>query len=220
MQLIHTVYEPQGAGPHPAIVAFHGWGANALDLLGLAPYLAGGRFLVICPQGPIEVPIGPTLGFGWYPIRMGVPPDAEAVESAAHAAEQFIDEALQRYAIDRRKLVILGFSQGGTIAYRLAIANPARYAALVGLSTWFAPELKNLATDREAIERLPAMVQHGRADDLIEIARARDSVETLRSLRVPLTYREYDCGHEITAEGLGDLNEFLMQKVVQPILTV
>jgi predicted esterase len=62
------------------------------------------------------------------------------------------------------------------------------------------------------------MVQHGRADDMIEIARARSSVEILRELRVPLVYREYDCGHEITADGLQDLSEFLDSKVLSPIV--
>ena len=33
MDLIHTVYEPAGAGPHPTIIAMHGWGASALDLM-------------------------------------------------------------------------------------------------------------------------------------------------------------------------------------------
>jgi predicted esterase len=42
-------------------------------------------------------------------------------------------------------------------------------------------------------------------------------VETLRSLKVPLTYREYDCGHEITAEGLKDLSDFLIEKVLEPV---
>ena len=219
MQLIHTLYEPSGDGPHPAIFAFHGWGASALDLQGLAPYIADGRCMVICPQGPIEVPIGPTRGFGWYPIRMGSAPDPAALEQAAANAEQFIESALSRYPISRRKMILLGFSQGGSMAYRLAMTNPARYAALVGLSTWFAPELKDLVKDREALQQLPTLIEHGRADDMIEIARARSSVELLRELRLPLTYREYDCGHEITADGLEDLNEFLQQKVLQPILT-
>ncbi len=75
MRLIHTVYEPAGEGPHPTIVAIHGFGSSALDLLGLAPYIADGRFMVICPQGPMEVPKVPpaaTRGFrfGWalHPI--------------------------------------------------------------------------------------------------------------------------------------------------------
>jgi len=35
---------------------------------------------------------------------------------------------------------------------------------------------------------------------------------------VPLTYREYDCGHEITAEALRDLSNFLTEKVLEPIV--
>jgi len=53
---------------------------------------------------------------------------------------------------------------------------------------------------------------------MVEIARARSSVEILRELRVPLVYREYDCGHEITADGLQDLSEFLNSKVLSPIV--
>jgi phospholipase/carboxylesterase len=216
MDLIHTVYEPAGAGPHPAIIAMHGWGASALDLIGLAPYIADGKFMVICPQGAIEVPVGPTRGYGWFPIRMGGAPDRDAIETAGKAAARFVDSALERYPIDRRKLVVLGFSQGGFMAYTLALTNPARYAALVALSTWFPPDLKDAVTDRAALERLPTMVQHGRGDEMIEIARARTSVENLRELRVPLVYKEYDCGHEITADGLEDLSEFLKSKVISP----
>ena len=218
MDLIHTVWEPAGDGPHPTIIAMHGWGANALDLIGLAPYVADGRFMIIAPQGPLEVPIGPTRGYGWFPIRMGSPPDREAIEESVAAAGRFVDAAIERYPVNRRKLVILGFSQGGVMAYRLGLSNPDKYAGLVALSTWLSPELRDTVTESEALERLPTMVQHGRADDMIEIARARASVELLRELRVPLTYREYDCGHEITADGLQDLSEFLTSKVLSPIV--
>jgi phospholipase/carboxylesterase len=218
MQLIHTVYEPAGAGPHPAIIAMHGFGASALDLLGLAPYIADGNFMVICPQGPMEVPIGPTRGYAWFPIRMGERPAERDIEVGAGAAAAFVDEAIARYPIDRRKLVLLGFSQGGMLAYRIAMNTPARFAALVGISTYFAPELADEARDRDALTMLPTLVQHGRADDMIEIARARASIESMRSLRIPVQFREYDCGHEITADALSDLSEFLASKVLSPII--
>jgi phospholipase/carboxylesterase len=218
MRLIHTLYEPAGEGPHPTLIAMHGFGASALDLLGLAPYIADGQFMVICPQGPIEVPIGPTRGYAWFPLRMGSPPDRDAIDDAAKAATEFLNAALQKYPVDRKKLVILGFSQGGMMAYRLAFRNPSKFAALVALSTYLPPELKNEISDPAALEALPTLVLHGRADDMIEIARARASVETLRSLNVPLTYREYDCGHEITAEALRDLSNFLTEKVLEPIV--
>lgn len=220
MKLIHTLYEPEGDGPHPTIVALHGWGAHALDLVGLAPYIAAGRFMMICPQGPLEVPIGAIRGYGWFPIRMGTPPDEQQIDAAADTAMRFIDDAVARYPVNRRKLVLLGFSQGGVMAYRLAFRNPAGFAALVGISTWFPPELQDKAADREALRQLPTLVQHGRADDMIELSRARQSVEHLRELNIPVQFREYDCGHEIAASGIEDLSEFLEKKVLSPVLTV
>ncbi|HZO82937.1 MAG TPA: alpha/beta fold hydrolase [Candidatus Binataceae bacterium] len=220
MDLIHAIFEPAGDGPHPAILAMHGWGSSALDLLGLAPYVADGRCLMLCPQGPVEVAIGAVNGYGWYQLRMGAPPDLEAMGAAAERLIRFVEAAVERYPIDRRKLVVMGFSQGGVMAYNLALRYPERFAALAALSTWFPQELAEYARNPEALAQMPALVQHGRADDMIDITRARQSVERLRALKLPLAYREYDCGHEITVDGIRDLSRFLLDKVVQPLITL
>jgi len=220
MRFVYTAYEPLGDGPFPTIFAMHGWGSNAMDLLGLAPFIAGGRFLVICPQGPHEVEIGAVNGYGWYQMRPGSPPDEEKVGPAVEELRLFIDEACARYPADKRKLVALGFSQGGMMAYNLAMRWPEKFAALVGIGTAFPEYLSELVANREAIQQLPTMVQHGRADPMLEIARARKSVDILRSLKVPVTFREYDGGHEVTADGVRDLSKFLLEKVAEPIIRV
>ena len=219
MDLIHAAFEPAGAGPHPTIVAMHGWGSNALDLMGLAPYVASGRCLMLCPQGPVEVAIGAVNGYGWYQLRPGAPPDMEAMGEAADHMMRFVDAALERYPTDRRRLILMGFSQGGVMAYNLAIRHPERFAALAALSTWFPEELAEHAHNRDALAQLATLVQHGRADDMIEIGKARQSIEQLRAFKMPLSYREYDCGHEITVEGIRDLSAFLTEKVIQPVIT-
>ena len=53
---------------------------------------------------------------------------------------------------------------------------------------------------------------------MIPIERGRESVEILRRLGVPLTYREFDMGHEINAQSLTDLVRWLGEKVVSPII--
>jgi phospholipase/carboxylesterase len=217
VELLHTVYEPSGEGPHPTIVALHGWGASAMDLLGLAPYLAGGRFLVLCPQGGIEVPMGPLVGYGWFPLTMGAPPDPSAFAAGVDAAKRFVDAAVHQYPIDPRKLVVLGFSQGGVIAYALALREPARFAGLVALSSWLPePVAQTLASG--PYEQLPALVHHGVRDELIDVGRGRESVERLRSWRVPVAYREFEMGHEITADSLADLSAWLEDKILSPIV--
>jgi phospholipase/carboxylesterase len=220
VDLIHTIYEPKGVGPHPTILTLHGRGANALDLLGLAPYLCNGKFLMICPQGPLETPIGPdAFGYAWYPMSMGGPPDIGAILSSRQMLQQFLDSCLQRYPIDAKKLVVLGFSQGGVMAYSLALSNPERFAGLAVLSSWLPRELiPEISINQEAVRVLPTLVQHGSEDPMIQIQRAQDSVEQLREFRVPLTYREYDMGHEITPRSLSDLSAWLEEKVLSPII--
>lgn len=219
MDLVHAAFEPVGDGPHPTILAMHGWGSNALDLMSLAPYIARGRCLMLCPQGPVEVEIGAVNGYGWYELRMGAPPDMEAMGRAANRLMRFVEAAIECYPVDRRKLVVMGFSQGGVMAYNLAVRHPDRFAALAALSTWFPEELAEHAGNRDALAQLPTMVQHGRADDMIDIGKARQSVERLRALKLPLTYREYECAHEITVDAIRDLSTFLMEKVIQPVIT-
>jgi phospholipase/carboxylesterase len=195
-------------------LTLHGRGANAFDLLGLAPFLCGGQFMMICPQAPLETPIGPdAVGYAWYPMSMGGPPDVEAILASQKELRAFLDECAKSYAIDLKKLVVLGFSQGGVMAHSLALANPERFAALAILSSWLPTELLPRLNVKEAVQALPTLIQHGTQDPMIEIARARASVETLRELRVPLTYREYPMGHEIGGRSLADLSAWLKEKV-------
>jgi phospholipase/carboxylesterase len=174
---------------------------------------------MICPQGPLETPIGPdAVGYAWYPMSMGGPPDIGAIMASRDKLRQFLDACLKRYPIDTKKLVVLGFSQGGVMGYSLALANPERFAALAVLSSWLPQELVPRLEITEAVRSLPALVQHGSEDSMIEVTRARDSVERLRALRVPLTYREYDMGHEIRPRSLGDLSAWLEEKVLSSIV--
>jgi phospholipase/carboxylesterase len=216
VNLIHTIHQPTGDGPYPTLLTLHGRGANAMDLLGLAPYICGGKFLVICPQGPLETPIGAGMtGYAWYPMSMGGPPDIEAMLSSRERLETFLEQCLERYPIDPKRLALLGFSQGGVMAYSLALSKPQRFSALAALSTWLPGELAQRLGIGDGVRDLPVLVQHGTDDPTIEVARARDSVERLRDLKVQLTYREYGMGHEITPRGLGDLSAWLDEKVLK-----
>jgi phospholipase/carboxylesterase len=219
VELVHTIYQPKGNGLFPTILTIHGRGANAFDLLGLAPYLCGGKFLMLCPQGPLETPIGPeAVGYAWYPMSMGGPPDTEAILNSQKKLQAFLEECLKSYPVDPKRLVALGFSQGGVMVYSLALADPERFAALAVLSSWLPKELVPRLSITDAVQTLPTLVQHGTQDPMIEVDRARSSVETLRQLKVPLTFREYEMGHEIRPRSLADLSAWLEEKVLSPIV--
>jgi phospholipase/carboxylesterase len=221
MELLHTAHVPAGPGPFPTIVALHGWGASAHDLIGLAPVLHGGEALVLCPQGPLALQVAPgMLGFGWFPISMGRPPDPAGFAKGAAALRAFLDEAERAYPVDRRKLVLLGFSQGGVMAYDLALRDPERFAGLVALSSWLPGALTDELPRQEGHARLPAFVVHGTRDPMIPIDRGRESRARLLELGLPTTYREYEMEHEIRPEALRALVEWLDERVLRPIRLV
>jgi phospholipase/carboxylesterase len=171
--------------------------------------------MVICPQAPLKTPIGPeSVGYAWYPMSMGGPPDVDAILASRQRLEVLVDECAQSYPVDPQKFAILGFSQGGVIAYSLALAKPNRFTALAVLSSWLPKELLARIEISIAVQSLPTIVQHGSEDPTIPVDRARSSVEILRQLKVPLTYREYPMGHEISSRSLSDLSAWLEEKIL------
>src|SRR5436305_3601157 len=135
-KLLYTAHVPAGDNL-PAVIALHGWGASAHDLLQFAPLLFDGEAIVLCPQGKVRLSVGRGVdGYGWFPFVPGTAPDVAAFQAAADELRAFLDEVLSRYPIDPRRIVLLGLSQAGLMAFELALREPPRFPGLVALSTW------------------------------------------------------------------------------------
>ena len=166
---------------------------------------------MLCPQGPVVLQTGPgMLGYGWFPLSRAVRPIPTAVSMAQGLVEIFIDDACERYPVDRSKLVLAGFSQGGFLAYEIALADPARFAGPAGALVVAARrELAEQIAPQPAHAALPALVIHGTKDPMVPIERAYASRDALLRLKVPTVFREYEMGHEIRPEALREIVDWL-----------
>ncbi len=210
MELLHTAHVPRGDGPHPTLLLLHGWGASAHDLLGLAPILHGGQALVLCPQGSLSMEAAPGLpGYGWFPLGDGREPDPADVSAAVDALWDFLEAACECYAVDPARLVLGGFSQGGFMAFQLALRAPARFAALLAMSTWLPEDLAEAVEKTPAHAALPTLLVHGSDDPAVPVERAHDTRDALEALGMRPEYREYAMGHEIRPEALEDIMAWL-----------
>jgi len=152
-------------------------------------------------------------GYGWYPLVPGQPADPEAFRQGAGALRAFVQQALERYPIDRERMVIMGFSQGGTMAYDLALRDPAHCAGLAALASWLPGVLAETLPKLPEHEGFPVLVVHGTRDDRIAVEKARESREALRPYGVAMTYREIEgMGHEINQESLKLIVKWLDEK--------
>ena len=215
--LLHTAHVPAGNGPLPTLVLLHGWGASAHDLIGLAPLIHRGQAQVFCPQGTVELALGSSIsGYGWFPLVPDRSPDPVAVNEEIERLVQFLDEALARYQVDPARLVIGGFSQGGVMAYELALRTPERFSGLLAVSTWLPDTAIPAGADADPLSGLPVLIVHGRSDPRVPVERAREAREALRGLGVALTYREVDMGHEINREALQLIARWIDERAFSP----
>ena len=99
----------------------------------------------------------------------------------------------------------MGFSQGGVMAYDLALGRPERFSALIALSTWLPNLILDGLQEDEARAKLAALLIHGTEDPMVAVDNGRESLEKLKGLGIEAAWGEYPMGHEINQHALRDL---------------
>jgi phospholipase/carboxylesterase len=206
LSLHHQVRRPAGDGPHPTVIALHGRGSDEADLLGLAPYLDE-RLLWISPRAPLPL----EGGFEWYRLPSIGVPDPTTFAAALEALDRFLTEAVQTYPVDPRHLYLLGFSQGGMMAYAFTLSQPARVAGVMAHSSYIplAALQAVRAVDEAGMRGKPFIVLHGRHDPMIPLAWAQQARDTLTRLGADLAYYEFPMAHNVSDRSLAALDAWL-----------
>ena len=208
MTLLHVVVHPGGDGPLPTVIALHGHGANAHELAGLEPHLAGGRALWVLPQGEYLLSPG-VCGFTWlHRDNQGQRASDEPARAIA-SLRAFINDVVARYPIDPERIVLLGFSMGAALAWSLALVEPTRYAGLAVLSGYLSEETTLGLDIGPGLERLPILVQHGRHDQVAEVGHVEAMVAQLRAQGASIEYQPFEMGHEMSVESIQALSRWL-----------
>jgi phospholipase/carboxylesterase len=201
-------------------VLFHGYGADAYDLVSLKNVLSSSKKRIhwIFPQGVLSVPIGPGwMGRAWWPIDIGALERAmqtgqtrnlnetkpESLENLSQALFQFIE--VKGYSWDQ--VILGGFSQGGMLATELFLKAPKTPKALVSLSG----ALINKAEWQKAQikEESSVFISHGVQDPVLPVQDA-DRIESLfKEKKARVTKVLFQGQHEIPPLVTDQLDTFL-----------
>lgn len=210
LSLAHQVRVPAGDGPYPAVIALHGRGSDEADLLGLAPYLSE-RLLWISPRAPLPL----DGGFEWYRLPSVGVPDPATFAAALEALDRFLDEAAGAYPVDLKRLYLLGFSQGGMMAYAHALSRPAGVAGVIAHSSYIPLAALEAVrpVDAAGVRGKPFLVLHGTHDPLIPLAWAQQARDTLTRLGAGLTYYEFPMAHNVSDRSLAAMDQWLNKQL-------
>lgn len=170
------------ARPKQLVVLCHGLGADAFDLIDLAPSWAHA-----CPDAifaSVHAPFPHESGFGrqWWGVADRSPAAMEAgVRAAAPYLHGFLDAELAR--LELTDYAIMGFSQGAMISLFTGLRHAVAPRSILAFSgALVAPE--SLAT--EIANRAPVLLVHGEADEVVPVARSRDAEAALKAAAVPV----------------------------------
>lgn len=204
--------------PRNSVIVLHGLGADGHDFVPICEQLdldpvGGARFVFPhAPQRPVTINRGYVMR-AWYDIFGPELPRRED-EAGLRASLALVRELIAREnarGTPSERIVLAGFSQGCAMTLLTGLRHEARLAGLAGLSGYL-PLAAATAAERSAANAdVPIFLAHGRADPVIELARAVASRDALTTLGYAVDWHEYAMPHSVCAEEVADLNRWLLR---------
>jgi phospholipase/carboxylesterase len=214
LSLTHLVRQPAvpSGGRPPLLILLHGVGSNEQDLMGLAPALDP-RFLIVSARAPITLQPG---SYAWFHIEFtpnGIMIQPDEAEASRVRLLKFVDELVETYGADPKRVYLMGFSQGTIMSLAASLTQPGKFAGVVGMSGRLLPEVEPMIAPDDQLKGLPLMIVHGTSDQVLPISYGRAVRDKLRKLPVELTYKEYSMPHSVSPESLNDVAAWLTSRL-------
>ncbi|MBC7002851.1 carboxylesterase [Photobacterium sp. BZF1] len=216
--LSSVVVEPL-VTPTASVIWLHGLGANGHDFEAILPELklpedAAIRF--IFPHSP-SIPVTINGGMvmpAWYDIlEMGAGRklNTQQLINSADAIAKLVDHEIAS-GISSERIVLAGFSQGGAVAYQVALTYPKPLAGLLALSTYF-PTVNDIEPN-SANKKLDIEIMHGSHDPVVLPAMGSDALDALKALGFNPNWREYPMEHQVCYPQINDISMWLQAKLL------
>jgi phospholipase/carboxylesterase len=201
--------------PSHAVIWLHGLGADGNDFVPVVKQMKlpplGIRF--VFPHAPMR-PVTINGGFvmrAWYDIayqELAFKEDERGLRDSQKLIEDLIARENAR-GIPSSRIVLAGFSQGGVITLQAGLRQPKRLAGLMALSAYL-PMSPMVEVERNAASNsVPIFMGHGIADDIVPLALAKMSRDTLIKLGYEVEWHQYQMPHSVCPEELADIGTWL-----------
>ncbi|WP_262152187.1 alpha/beta hydrolase [Chryseobacterium foetidum] len=209
MNLDYIVREPEQITPStPVLFMLHGYGSNEQDLFSFREDLPKDWILIsFRAPGSTEYE-----GFSWFDINFNSPENFIDTDQANDMVQVLIENIMtiiNHYGLTESKTHLCGFSQGGILAYALALRHPELFNKVALMSTY--PEeklLTDIVKDKKKLENLRFFISHGTDDAIIPLEWGRKAADMLYDLSCYFSFREYMNGHGVNQKNYIDLMDF------------
>ena len=207
--LVHDISRPAERRDGATVaVLLHGRGSHRGDLQALRPLLPE-VWLLVTPQAPHPGhPWGYGPGWAWYRYLSDDQVDEVSLNQSMEALDAFLSELPGRLGVQPGRIVLGGFSQGGTLSMIYALTRPGQVECVLNFSG-FLPRHMDVPLSALSPTAPPIFWGHGFRDPNIPHVLADRGRARLLQAGVPLESKDYDIGHWIAPEEVADAVDFV-----------
>ena len=184
-----------------ALIMMHGRGAGPADILGVAREVPQEGVAFLAPE---------AAGWSWYPQGFMAPRPANEpfVTSALRLMADLVAH-LETEGIDKRRIILMGFSQGACLSLELAARQPDRFGGIVAYSGGLIGQ--DLDADYPGdLQGTPVFLGCSDRDPHIPLPRVQESTRVMERLGGEVTERIYPgMPHTINREEISWLRALL-----------
>ncbi len=204
--------------PEAAVIWLHGLGADGYDFEPMVSQfdLAGLAVRFIFPHAPVmSVAIMRGACRAWFDVysltKMGREDDVGMQKMHRYVCG-LIQEQIDQ-GIPSARILLAGFSQGGAMALYSGLRFNKPLAGILGLSTFLAGSATLPVERSSENQETTIFLVHGTRDRVLDFSAAEFSLEQLRELKYSVAWHSYDMGHEVCAQEIQDIADFLVQQL-------
>ena len=189
---------------YPLLVYLHGRGNNAGEMAQVIRHLST-RNYVAAGVGGNQALDGQGVRFDWNL-------STTATNRATDAVFDAVDAATSKFNIHSRRIVLVGRGSGGSMALKIAAANPSRFAAVVSIGGRM-PSLNLPAFQTTRRRQLPMLWQWAEDNPLYRLETLQADCRTALTIGGKVHINQYPGDDELDTLLLSDVDRWIMSTV-------
>lgn len=195
----------QASYKYPLVVWLHSDGFNEQQINQIMPHVSVRNFVGVGVRGS-RAADAKGQRFEWAESSAGIGAAHDNVISA-------IKEAQTRFSVHSDRVILAGYGSGGTMALRIAMREPHRFAGVVSVGGSM-PGNSIKQFDALRNRRLPMLWQWARENDRYTQGQLNRDCQMAMSIGSQVEVRQYPGDDEMDTVVLSDLNDWVMRTVI------
>lgn len=183
---------------YPLIVWLHGDGASESSLPDIMRHVSLRNFVAVAPRGGSVH----EEGFAW----------CESDLDSSEAIFDAIEHATEHFNVHDDRIFLAGSGAGGSMAMRVALRNPERFAGVATLDGQV-PRGGHLLARADEIRQLPLLLSASKESPSYSETQVCHDLSLLHSAGCQVAVRQYPGDDDLTTVMLEDLNRWAMEIV-------